>query len=164
MLRHLPESRFASVIGIAKETLGFGVADTSSTYNNVTSADARSIQTYVRPLWSYIEDELTHQLGPDFGLKPNQRFDFDLSEIAALQEDRGALFARETLAYEKGVKKRSEVREALGLDSSPEDDVYYILAATEQKELEPDPQPLQLGAGEMPTQLVNGRDNAERVN
>ncbi len=164
MLRHLPESRFASVIGIAKETLGFGVADTSSTYNNVTSADARSIQTYVRPLWSYIEDELTHQLGPDFGLKPNQRFDFDLSEIAALQEDRNELFTRETLAYEKGVKKRSEAREALGLDSGPQDEVYFVLSAEEQKALEPEPPPLQLGVGEMPAQLVNGRDKTERVN
>lgn len=134
MLRHLPESRFASVIGIAKETLGFGVADTSSTYNNVTSADARSIQTYVKPLWGYIEDELTHQLGPDFGLTDNQRFAFDLSEIGALREDRTALYARETLAYEKGVKLRSEARSALGLDITPEDEVYFVFAASEQPE------------------------------
>ena len=164
MLRHLPESRFASVIGIAKETLGFGAADENSTYNNVEQADERSIKSYVRPLWGYIEDELTHQLGPDFGLKENQRFAFDLSEIAALQEDRDKLFQRETLAYEKGVKKRSEARSALGLDSSPADEVYFVLSAEEQKELNPAPDPLLLPAGEDPPQLLNGRDRQGAVN
>lgn len=164
LLRHLPESRFASVIGIAKETLGFGAADESSTYNNVEQADARSIKSYVKPLWGYIEDELTHQLGPDFGLAPNQRFAFDLSEIAVLQEDRTELFTRECLAYEKGVKTRAEARTAIGLDAKPEDEVYFVLSATEQKELEPDPAPLQLAAGNEPPQLVNGRDNQGMVN
>lgn len=166
MLRHLPESRFASVIGIAKETLGFGAADENSTYANVQQADERSIQTYVLPLWSYIEDELTHQLGPDFGLKENERFDFDLSEIAALQEDRNELFTRETMAYEKGIKKRSEAREALGLPSTPEDDVYFVLAATEQQELASatEPIPVQIDAGPQPKQLVNGRANVETIN
>src|SRR5262249_46789528 len=97
VLRHLPESRFASVIGIAKETLGFAAADENSTYNNVEQADARSIKSYVKPLWGYIEDELTHQLGPDFGLADNQRFAFDLSEIAVLQEDQNALHQRAAL-------------------------------------------------------------------
>lgn len=152
MLRHLPESRFASVIGIAKETLGFGVADASSTYNNVTSADARSIQTYVKPLWGYIEDELTHQLGPDFGLTDNQRFAFDLSEIGALREDRTALYARETLAYEKGIKLRSEARSALGLDIKPDDEVYFVLSASEQ------PPPPDLSLQNVEPQLLNGRD------
>lgn len=162
ILRHLPESRFASVIGIAKETLGFGAADESSTYNNVQQADERSIESYVRPLWSYIEDELTHQLGPDFGLAENERFAFDLSEVAALQEDRNALYTRETLAYEKGVKTRGEARSALGLTSKPEDEVYYVLSAEETKELMPEPvAPLQLLPGEPePKQLVNGKHQA----
>lgn len=155
-LRHLPESRFASVIGIAKETLGFGAADVASTYNNVEQADKRSIKTYVKPLWGYIEDELTHQLGPDFGFTEKQRFAFDLSEVAALQEDRSAIYQREVLAYEKGVKKRSEARSSLGLEFTPEDEVYYVQAASEQ------PKPMALPTGEpMPKQLINGKHHGE---
>ena len=160
-LRHLPESRIASVIGISKETVGLGAADKNSTYNNVEQADKRSIKTYVKPLWGYIEDELTHQLGPDFGLKPNQRFAFDLSEVAALQEDRNALYERECMAYEKGVKMRSEARSALQLDSKPEDDVYYVFAASEQPKPEPI-NPLAIGDGKQPPkQLINGKVHNE---
>lgn len=124
VLRHLPESRFASVIGIAKETLGYGAADENSTYNNVEQADKRSIKTYVKPLWGYIEDELTQQLGPDFGLKPNQRFAFDLSEIAALQEDQSALHERARGDLKSGGITVNEFREMIGRPPRDEGDVY----------------------------------------
>lgn len=124
VLRHLSESRFASVTGIAKETLGFGAADENSTYNNVQQADERSIQSFIRPLWNYIEDELTHQLGPDFGLKPSQRFDFDLSEVAALQEDHDAIHARASTDLASGGITVNEYREAISLPAVPDGNVY----------------------------------------
>lgn len=131
VLRHLPESRFASVIGIAKETLGFGAATESSTYNNVTQADKRSIDTYVRPLWSYIEDELTHQLGADFGLTENQRFDFDLSEVASLQEDQTALHTRAAQDLASGGITLNEYRAMIGLPADPDGDYYLRSSAIE---------------------------------
>lgn len=124
VLRHLPESRFASVIGISKETLGFGAADENSTYNNVQQADERSIQSYVKPLWEFIGDELTHQLGPDFGLKDNQRFAFDLRQIAALQEDQNALHERANKDLAAGGITVNEYREMIGLEGVPDGDVY----------------------------------------
>jgi HK97 family phage portal protein len=173
VLRHLPESRFASVIGIAKETLGFGVADESSTYNNVTSADKRSIQTYVRPLWGYIEDELTHQLGPDFGLAENQRFAFDLSEIAALQEDQNALHERARGNLESGGITVNEYRAMIGLPPADDGNVYLrqatiqpvtpeIVTAQIQRALNP-PEPPALGQGGEP-RLLNSRDREGMVN
>lgn len=124
ILRHLPESRFASVIGIAKETLGFGAADENSTYNNVEQADERSIKTYVKPLWGYIEDELTHQLGPDFGLTENQRFAFDLSEVAALQEDQTELHKRAAGDLDSGGITVNEFREMIGKPPVKDGEVY----------------------------------------
>jgi HK97 family phage portal protein len=124
VLRHLPESRFASVIGIAKETLGFGAADENSTYNNVQQADERSIETYVKPLWDYIADELTHQLGPDFALKDNQRFASDLSEIAALQEDRNSLHKRAQGDLASGGITVNEYRAMIGMPSIADGNVY----------------------------------------
>jgi HK97 family phage portal protein len=172
VLRHLPESRFASVIGIAKETLGFGAADEGSTYNNVQQADERSISSYVRPLWSYIEDELTHQLGPDFGLADNERFAFDLTQIAALQEDQDLLHKRAALDLASGGITVNEYREMLNLPPVDDGNVYLrsssIQAVTPEmvsKAIQdalnpPEPviQPLQLPQGEpQPKQLVNGK-------
>src|SRR5262245_39110388 len=173
VLRHLPESRFASVIGIAKETLGFAAADENSTYNNVEQADARSIKSYVKPLWGYIEDELTHQLGPDFGLADNQRFAFDLSEIAVLQEDQNALHQRAALDLGTGAITVNEYRAMITLPPVPDGDVYLrpaniqavtpeMVTASIDQALNP-PAPLQLTSGEPPP-FVNGRDQSGMLN
>jgi HK97 family phage portal protein len=124
VLRHLPESRFASVIGIAKETLGFGAADENSTYNNVQQADERSICTYAKPLWDFIGDELTHQLRADVGLRRNHRIGFDLRQIAALQEDQNMLHDRANKDLASGGITVNEYREMIGLEARPDGEVY----------------------------------------
>lgn len=167
VVRHLPESRVASVIGIAKESLGFGAADENSTYNNVEQADERSIQSFVRPLWNYIEDELTHQLGPDFGLADNERFKFDLSEIAALQEDQNALHERANADLVSGGITVNEYREMIGQKPVPDGNVYLrsssIVATSPEmvnksiKDTLNPPEPKQTLPGEGPPRLLNGR-------
>lgn len=124
VLRHLPESRFASVIGISKETLGFGAADENSTYNNVQQADERSICSYVKPLWDFIGDELTHQLRADVGLRRNHRIGFDLRQVAALQEDQNLLHDRANKDLASGGITVNEYREMIGLEARPDGDVY----------------------------------------
>ncbi|HZF37810.1 MAG TPA: phage portal protein [Blastocatellia bacterium] len=179
VLRHLPESRFASVIGIAKETLGYGAADENSTYNNVQSADERSIQSFVRPLWGYIEDELTHQLGPDFELTDNQRFAFDLSEIAALQEDENALHERAQKNLASGGITVNEYRAMINLQPRDDGDVYLRSSSvqavtpemvkasiqsalvTHRRTIQGDPTNTDPSGnnGNNPPQPLNGRDN-----
>lgn len=124
VLRHLPESRFASVIGISKETLGFGAADENSTYNNVQQADERSICSYAKPLWDFIGDELTHQLRADVGLRRNHRIGFDLRQIAALQEDQNLLHDRANKDLASGGITVNEYREMIGLEPRDDGDVY----------------------------------------
>jgi HK97 family phage portal protein len=155
VLRHLPESRFASVIGIAKETLGFGVADESSTYNNVTSADERSIQTYAKPLWDFIGDELTHQLRADLGLRRNHRIGFDLRNVAALQEDQNALFERANKTLGSGGITVNEYREMIGLEARPDGEVY--LRSTSIQAVTPEVVDVQI------EQSLNPPDPAESV-
>jgi HK97 family phage portal protein len=163
VLRHMPESRFASVIGISKETLGFGAADENSTYNNVQQADERSICSYVKPLWEFIGDELTHQLRADVGLRRNHRIAFDLRQIAALQEDQDKLHQRANADLASGGITVNEYREMIGLESRPEGDVYLrsntiqavtpeVQAASIEQALEPPDE-----------QLINGEDR-EMIN
>lgn len=169
-LRHMPESRFASVIGIAKETLGLGAADENSTFNNVSEADRRSIESYVKPLWGYIEDELTHQLGPDFGLEANQRFAFDLSEVAALQEDQNALHERAARDLGSGGILVNEYRAMIGLAPRPDGEVYLRSTSVQavssemvEAAIRQALNPPETDDPNEPPQFINGRDR-EMVN
>lgn len=162
VLRHLPESRFASVIGIAKETLGFGAADESSTYNNVTSADERSIQTYAKPLWEFIGDELTHQLRADVGLRRNHRIAFDLRQIAALQEDQNALHDRANKDLASGGITVNEYREMIGLEARPDGEVY--LRSNTIQAVTPEVQDAEIEAAINPPELDEGGQDREMIN
>jgi phage portal protein BeeE len=160
VLRHLPEFRFASVIGIAKETLGFGAASEASTYNNVQQADERSICTYAKPLWDFIGDELTHQLRADVGLRRNHRIGFDLRQIAALQEDQDKLHERARGDLQSGGITVNEFREMIGLEARPDGEVY--LRSTTVQAVTPEVQSAAIDAAINPPELdesVNGQDN-----
>jgi phage portal protein BeeE len=163
VLRHLPESRFASVIGISKETLGFGAADENSTYNNVQQADERSICSYVKPLWEFIGDELTHQLRRDLGLRRNHRIAFDLRQIAALQEDQDKLHQRANADLSSGGITVNEYREMIGLEGRPDGDVY--LRSNTIQAVNPEVQAASIDAAINPPdeQLINGEDR-EMIN
>lgn len=164
VLRHLPESRFASVIGISKETLGFGAADENSTYNNVQQADERSICTYAKPLWDFIGDELTHQLRADVGLRRNHRIGFDLRNVAALQEDQDALYDRANKTLASGGILVNEYREMIGLEPRPDGNVY--LRSTTVQAVTPELQAAGIEAAMNPpdpAESVSGQDS-EMIN
>lgn len=129
------EERFAAVIGVPAIVLGFGAGLESSTYNNTEQADERAVENFLIPLWRYVEDELTHQLGPDYKLKPNQRFAFDLRAVRALADDEDALYKRITLAYRGDWIKRGEARIKAGLAAGPDDDLYFSQATAKPQQL-----------------------------
>lgn len=129
------EQRFCAVVGVDVRVLGFGSSMQGSTFSNQADARKAAVENVLCPLWSYLEDELTHQLGPDLGLKDNERFAFDLTRVRVLREDRDALYKRLTNAYKVGGwMKRSEAREEAGLPIMPDDDGYY-------EDLKPTPPP-----------------------
>lgn len=120
------EQRFCAVVGVDVRVLGFGSAMQGSTFSNQADARKAAVENVLCPLWAYLEDELTHQLGPDLGLLDNERFAFDLTRVRVLREDKDALYKRVTNAYKVGGwMKRSEAREEAGLPITPEDDGYY---------------------------------------
>lgn len=120
------EQRFCAIIGIDANVLGFGASQQGSTFSNKEQAHKAATENVLCPLWSFLEDELTHQLGADLGLQQNERLAFDLTRVRVLREDRDALYKRVTAAYKVGGwMKRSEAREEAGLPVTPDDDVYY---------------------------------------
>lgn len=132
MLRRLPEERLAAVIGIPAIVLGLGAGIDSSTYNNTEAADERAYRNYLVPLYRYVEDELNLQWLPEFDDSPDISMRFDLSKLAALQEDQNDLVTRMVALFNGRLIKRGEGRTACGFVAAPEDDVYDAPAAPKQ--------------------------------
>jgi HK97 family phage portal protein len=124
-LRRLPEERLSAVMGIPAIVLGYGAGLDKATYSNARQLVEYATESYLVPLYRYIEEELTTQLLPDFeGENENISFRFDLSAVRALSEDMDALYNRLTIGYKGGWLKRSEARELAGYEWGPEDEVY----------------------------------------
>lgn len=160
-VRHVPEERLAAVIGIPGMVLGFGSALQRSTFSNYRQAQEAAYETYMVPLWRYIDDELTHQLLlPDYGAKEGERIERDLSGVRALQEDEDAKHKRITMDYQAGIITRAEARGALGFDvDESRDDVFLMKSGTAivPRDMEaidpttqPEPQPVDPQAQDIP--------------
>jgi phage portal protein BeeE len=131
-----PESRVCAVLGVPAIVLGFEVGLERSIYSNLKAAQEQAWTNFVIPTQDYVTAVLSDQLlyetiVTDSGVWPGlgdetYRVIFDRSGVQALQPDRNELFTREVDAYRAGVKKRSEARSALGLETDPEDEVYFV--------------------------------------
>lgn len=177
-LRNVPEERLAGVIGIPGMVLGFGAAWARSTFSNYAQAVESAYEGYMVPLWRYLDEEYTHQLLlRDFEDEDSpRRIEHDLSKVRALQDDEDALHRRLGMDWTNGVATRGEVRGKLGYTVDEQrDNVFISRAGTtfipgddpQAQFPQPDPQPPTLDrllpAGQ-PRQLLNGKDQQERVN
>lgn len=125
-LRRLPEERLAAVIGIPAIVLGFGAGLDKATYANAEQLTEFATETYLVPLWRYIEEELSHQLLPEFDAAGSLTMHFDMHKVRALSEDEDKLYSRLSMAYKEGWLKRSEVRAKAGFEFDKEDEVYKV--------------------------------------
>jgi HK97 family phage portal protein len=115
-------SRILAAMGLS--AMAVGLPDSQRTYSNAQEARRSAWENAVLPLMATIEDGLDAQLLPEFKPAQGQHVRFDVSEIAAMQED---VLQRDTRArqnYVAGIWMRSEARTETGKDATPEDDVY----------------------------------------
>ena len=127
--RMINEERVSAVLGIPAIVLGFGAGLERSTFANFKEAREAAYESYIVPLLRHLEEELTHQLLPDFSMDSTARVSHDLSSVRVLQEDQTALYTRLTIGVKGGWIKRSEARAAVGLPVTPEDEVYITASA-----------------------------------
>ena len=105
--------------------LGYGAGLDKATYSNARQLVEYATESYLVPLYRYIEEELTTQFLGDFEDDTERhQFRFDLSAVRALSEDQDALYARLSVGYKSGWLKRSEVRELAGYEFDAEDEIY----------------------------------------
>lgn len=138
-LRRLPEERLSAVIGIPAIVLGYGAGLDKATYSNARQLVEYATESYLVPLYRYIEEELTTQLLPDFEKDIGRfQFRFDLTSVRALAEDQDALYTRLSIGYKSGWLKRSEVREMAGYEWDAEDEIYASISTEPDPNAQPD--------------------------
>lgn len=129
----VPEERMAAVIGIPGMVLGFGAALARSTFSNYEQAAEAAYETYMVPLWRYLDEEITLQiLLRDYeGAESLRRVDHDLSTVRALQEDEDAKHKRIQSDYQQGIITRAEARAEIGFEvDDARDNVFLVRAGT----------------------------------
>ncbi len=115
------EARICAAIKTPPMVLGFSAGDGTKTYANYGEAIDDFWQRNIIPLQNRKGGELEAQLFPLFGMdKSEWRIGFDRSQIAALQDDEGALYDRVTKAVAGGWMQPNEAREKAKLPALEE--------------------------------------------
>jgi HK97 family phage portal protein len=122
----LPESRIAAVMRVPPIIAGLNVGLDRSTFSNYGEARKAFAQDTLATLWRLVASEVAADLLPEFAGMGGVDARFDLSRVAALQEDTTAKFNRTVNVYKAGLVTRNEGRRMLGLgDAVAAGDEYY---------------------------------------
>lgn len=122
-LRGVPETRIAAALRVPMSIAGLG-AGLNPTYANKAGDEKSFTQRTLVPLWRLIEAEITADLLPEFDRAQGREVAFDLSRVAALQEDLEKLRTWALDALGRGGILLNEFRAYVGLAPDPNGDVY----------------------------------------
>lgn len=120
-LRSVPAARILAAIGTSDTALG--LPSESKTYDNYNKALEATWRIGLMPMMIRRAKLLTQFARQWYG-DPSIRVEYDVSNVAALQEDQNDLYARVGKIYQAGVVKRSEAKNMIGLPFDSDDDVY----------------------------------------
>lgn len=112
-LRRVPESRIAGAFRVPAILAGLYVGLEKATYANYKEARAQLTEDTFVPLWKADGIELTQALSNEFS--GDTVIEYDLGEVAALQENEDAKYTRIIAAYDSGITTKNETRLYLGL-------------------------------------------------
>jgi HK97 family phage portal protein len=132
VLREIPEERVTALLGIPAAIVGFGTG-LQQTKVGATMAEMRAMayEDCIIPMQQLWSDEWDLQLLPEFEESPeNFRMIFDLSNVRVLRDDEGKKSERLTRQLSAGGITLEKYHDALGMESDPSENVYYISMAT----------------------------------
>jgi HK97 family phage portal protein len=121
-LYRAPEAKIAAAFRVPPILAGLLVGLDASTYSNYEQARKAFTQDALVPLWRAMAAEVENGLAPAFGNGVVVRH--DLNEVASLQEDVNAKWARVNTAFLNGWLGMKETRAAVGYGDPPTDDLY----------------------------------------
>lgn len=128
-LRKVPEARIAGVTGIPAIVLQYPVGLEHGHYGAAyEQARQQGYENVIIPIQNHISEDLTWQVLPEMEKAKGARLTFDITKVRVLQEDRDALYRRESEALRAGGITINRYLTSLGKDPIPEGDVYLIPA------------------------------------
>ena len=126
-MRMVPESRVAAVTRYPAAYLQFLVGLKNGTsYASYKEAREQAYESVIVPIQNGIARRISQQLIPEFEKTKGAQFYFNTDNVRVLQEDQDNLFKRGSMAYLSGWLMKSEVRRMAKLNTTPEDEVYYV--------------------------------------
>ena len=133
VIRHTPEERITSALGLNCLVLNLSAGLENSTYANLKEAEQGAWNQGVIPLLKAFAEVITQSLLPEFPeTRDGDYFDWDLSRITALMDDTDDLAKRAELLYVGGIIDRSEAKRMIGISYNPLDEEVYHPQASSQ--------------------------------
>lgn len=126
-LRALTEAHICSVFGVPPIIAGIQAGIEASTYSNYEQARKAFFEDTVASLWMRMDGAFTRSLLPEFSDDGTISLEFDLSGVAALQDDKKEVWERASTALSRGAMTLNQFQAAVGLPGFGEDgDVLYL--------------------------------------
>lgn len=158
-LRSIAESRICMVFGVPPLIIYSYFGLVNSKYSNLKEAWAQFWDSKLTPWFKEYRTFLTTTLLREFEDDTlidgeRVRFQWDMSQVAALADDMDAISTRAALLWEKGLMMRNEARAMVGLDEVDGGDVFCADA-------QPAPEPMQITAPDAAPVQDNPEDDPE---
>ncbi len=112
--RRIPEERITAVLGVPALVAGMGVGLDHATLANADTLNRMATENELTADWRYFSEEIQFQLLPEFDDTGTIEFDFDLSDIKSLQEDRTTVVDRAVKLWTVGVYTLNETLSEIG--------------------------------------------------
>lgn len=132
-LDKMPQAAIAGVTGIPAIVLQFPIGLEHGHYGAAyEQARQQGYENVIIPIQNHISEDLTWQLLPELDKTKGARLMFDISKVRVLQEDRDALYKRESESLRSGGITIDQYLQSLGKDplGPPLGDVRFIPSTT----------------------------------
>jgi HK97 family phage portal protein len=130
-VRHTPEERITSALGLNCLVLNLSAGLQNSTYSNLQEATQSAWNNGVIPLLRVFAESITQNLLDEYIESINgDFFDWDLSEISALKEDDYQEAKKAELLFKAGIIDRAKAKRMVGYEYNPTDEQIYHPDAT----------------------------------
>jgi hypothetical protein len=167
IVRNTAEERVCAAFGIPPAVVGFGTGlETTKVGATMREMVQLAWSGGLIPIKRQMSEELFRTLLPAFEARPEGfRVHWEYREVKALQEDENEKASRIVALVAGGILMRSEGRRAMGLDATPEDEVYVqssSLTVVDPKDQMPEPEPAPLALPASTDEAQNGNGNSAR--
>ena len=130
-VRHTPEERITSALGLNCLVLNLSAGLQNSTYSNLQEATQSAWNNGVIPLLRVFAESITQNLLDEYPESVfGDFFDWDLSEISALKDDDYKEAQKAELLFKAGIIDRAEAKRMIGYEYNPTDEQIYHPDAT----------------------------------